>query len=793
MPLPNKNKNVLTNQSTSLVIVWCLFVGLLFCLLLWRIDSGLTIEANILSLLDDKKESANPVDIAIAHSTTLDHTILFLVGDQDQNKATLAADTLMATLQKSRLFESADSQTKADPMQLQDLLFPYRYQLLDQETIKQLQSPQGFAHFLQDSQRMIYEPLGNLSQHSLDKDPLLISSRLFRSFASLGGNFTLSNGRVSTTHNGKSYLVISLEVRGNPFVPEVQQQVLATINDSIAVAKEQLSNGEILYSGMLRFAADSARRLEREGTLIGIGSFLAAVLLLALSFRSLRQVCLSALSIAVGLLTAVTGSALIFPYLHLIALAFGASLVGICIDYSLHYFAHHRLAGKNWDSREGLRAILPSITIGALTSIVAFGGLAFADFPGLRQIAVFSSFGLLGAFATVICTYPIFLRAPCQNAQPYLMKTSSAIINFWNEERYHRLRLMFFGCFSFVAVLGLLKIGADDDIRLLQDVSEELINNQIKISQIVGNYDHGRYFVVSAKSEQELLERQEEFGTALDDLVATGKLSGYFSLANLIPSVSKQERSWQLLNRSYQEHAQTLNDFVTKLGYSAKAIKNLKKSLTEKPNEFLGPETWRKVFRQSPSLQQVDLQEVAGGYLALMLIKAVKDEEGLKDLADQHSAVSYVNVVHEINSMLSGFRLQATWLAVFSYLAIFLFLLARYGLKQGLLIMTPPLLAALSALGLLGLFAVKLNLFHILALVLVLGIGIDYPIFFAEKAGKASATMFGVLLCAGTTVCSFGLMVASRTPVLHSFGFVLVVGVIAGVIFSPLAAVHKSN
>ncbi len=107
--------------------------------------------------------------------------------------------------------------------------------------------------------------------------------------------------------------------------------------------------------------------------------------------------------------------------------------------------------------------------------------------------------------------------------------------------------------------------------------------------------------------------------------------------------------------------------------------------------------------------------------------------------------------------------------------------------------MTPPLLAALSALGLLGLFAVKLNLFHILALVLVLGIGIDYPIFFAEKAGKASATMFGVLLCAGTTVCSFGLMVASRTPVLHSFGFVLVVGVIAGVIFSPLAAVHKSN
>lgn len=785
---PCKNRNVSISQPTFLLVAWCLSVVFLLALLIWRVNKGLSIEANILSLLDDKKESHNPVDIAIAHSTTLDHTVLFLIGDRDEEKAAEATDILVTALRGSGSFNPVDSQSKVDPAQLQELLFPYRYQLLNQETIQQLQSPQGLTQFLNDSQRMIYEPLGNLSQHSLDKDPLLISSRFIKNLSSLGGNFTLRNGRISTESGGKTYLVVSMEMKGNPFVPEVQNQLLTVIEKSIALAKKSLTDGEILYSGIFRFAADSARRLEREGTLIGVGSFLAVLFLLTISFRSLRHVCLSSVSIGVGLLTAVTSSALIFPYLHLIALAFGASLIGICIDYSVHYFAHHRLAGNTWDPIKGLYSILPSITVGAITSIVAFGGLALADFPGLKQIAVFSSFGLIGAFTTVICIYPFFLKTHHQNDQPYILKTGNAIISFWRKENYHLHRIGFLACFTLMAVVGLLRLGADDDIRLLQDVSGELIDNQIKVSKIVEHYDRSRYFVVSASSEQELLERQERFGKALSSLVAENKLGGHFSLASLIPSAARQRENWLLLNNSYQKHISTIHEFLTDIGYSTQAIKQLDKCFSEKPSSFLEPSSWRKSFGQSPSLQQIDLHKTENGYFALILIKGIKDENELLATAKKYPSVSYVNVVHEINNMLKSFRLQATWLAAFAYLIILLLLVTRYGQKRAILIMLPPLLATLSVLGLLGLFEARLNLFHILGLVLVLGIGIDYPIFFAERRSKTSATMFGILLCAGTTVCSFGLMVASRTPVLHSFGFVLVVGVIAAVIFAPLAS-----
>jgi predicted exporter len=224
------------------------------------------------------------------------------------------------------------------------------------------------------------------------------------------------------------------------------------------------------------------------------------------------------------------------------------------------------------------------------------------------------------------------------------------------------------------------------------------------------------------------------------------------------------------------------------IGYSTETIKELNKCLSEKPDNFLEPDSWQKSFGRSPSIQQIDLHKTDNGYFALILIKGVKDESELIKIAQGYPAVSYVNVVHEINNMLRDFRLQATWLAVFSYLIILLLSITRYGWRHASLIILPPLLAALSVLGLLGLFSAKLNLFHILALVLVLGIGIDYPIFFAERRSKTSATMFGILLCATTTVCSFGLMIVSRTPVLHSFGFVLVIGVIAAVIFAPLAS-----
>jgi predicted exporter len=73
-----------------------------------------------------------------------------------------------------------------------------------------------------------------------------------------------------------------------------------------------------------------------------------------------------------------------------------------------------------------------------------------------------------------------------------------------------------------------------------------------------------------------------------------------------------------------------------------------------------------------------------------------------------------------------------------------------------------------------------------MALVLVLGVGVNYAIFLYEGGEQRPATWSGVLLSAGTTLLSFGLLAFSSMPLLADFGLALLVGIGAAVLLSPM-------
>jgi len=81
--------------------------------------------------------------------------------------------------------------------------------------------------------------------------------------------------------------------------------------------------------------------------------------------------------------------------------------------------------------------------------------------------------------------------------------------------------------------------------------------------------------------------------------------------------------------------------------------------------------------------------------------------------------------------------------------------------------------------ALLALFGVSLSLFHLLSLLLVAGVGLDYALFFehhgADSAASAS-TLRANLVCAGTTVSVFTILALSPIPVLHGIGLTVALG-----------------
>jgi predicted exporter len=77
----------------------------------------------------------------------------------------------------------------------------------------------------------------------------------------------------------------------------------------------------------------------------------------------------------------------------------------------------------------------------------------------------------------------------------------------------------------------------------------------------------------------------------------------------------------------------------------------------------------------------------------------------------------------------------------------------------------------------LGLSGQGLQLFHVLALMLLLGVGVDYGIFLHEHPSRSDPVAWlAVVLSALSTLLSFGLLGLSKTPALQAFGLTMLVG-----------------
>ena len=181
-----------------------------------------------------------------------------------------------------------------------------------------------------------------------------------------------------------------------------------------------------------------------------------------------------------------------------------------------------------------------------------------------------------------------------------------------------------------------------------------------------------------------------------------------------------------------------------------------------------GSEPWRHLW-----LGQVD-----SGYASIVALRGL-GHAGLplmRDAAAGLDGVQWVDKVDEISTVLGRYRKYMGWVIVFSYFAVYALLYPRYQ-TAAWRVLAPTALASVATLGLLGIAGQNLQLFHVLALMLLLGVGVDYGIFLQEDPGRRDAIAWlAVGLSALSTLLSFGLLSLSKTPALQAFGLTMLIG-----------------
>ena len=733
-----------------------------------RLASGRAVETDLLAMLPETEQNPVAEDAIKSLTRTTSERVILLVRGGDEKAGKDAALLLAKGLTEADAFADVQSVLPPmDPSAVGRFYAPYRFRMAPMEL--PAQTPAALADHL--LARLATPGFTGLSPAL---DPL----------GSLGGflsRLPFSSMRLEVRDDLLAipspeglHILVSAGLKGSAFDPEVQDRTLAALKAAEARTRAAYPSVSILRTGVVLYAADARKSAEREMNLISLLSMLAIFALYVAVFRSLRHFLLGLACVGAGLIAAVAVCLLVFGKLHLLTLVCGSSVLGVSVDYSVLYFAHHLGAGKRWEPRQALARLMPALLLGLGTTMLGYAALLAAPFPGLRQIAVFSVVGLAGAFLTVVWVLPDWLSAPMAR-RPVLMGQCRRLLTAARGWSNHRLLP-----WLAVTALVILAFGAalgrvDDDVRGLILPSKALLKDEAKIQELTGLSNAGAFFLVEGNSEGEVLAREESLTARLR---AEG-MTAVQALSSFVPSPGRQEANLAA-NRAA---APLLQEAMVKAGFRPEVAAGLRADLDAPPLtvDRLFETTFSAPFRM------LWLGRTRRGVASVVYPTGSPDGAALRRAAAGLPGVALVDKPQSVSALLGHFRRLAGWALAGAVLLVGLVLAATYGARSGLRMLAPSVAGMLAALAAGALLGVPVTLFTVMALILVLGFGVDYTVFL--KAGDAAgpSALLGVGLASYGTLISYGALALSHTPSLRGFGLTLALGVLVSTLLSFMA------
>ena len=547
-----------------------------------------------------------------------------------------------------------------------------------------------------------------------------------------------------------------------------------------AFAASNPGAARLLLSGPAVFAREAASGIRSDVQRLSVVSGVLVLALLLWRFRSLSV--LAAIAVPVVLSTAMAAlvTALVFGFVHGIALGFGMTMLGVTVDYPVLLIGH-RKAGE--PAAGTLRRIGRAFALAVVCATLGLTGMVFAGFPGIAQLGLFAATGVLSAAAATRLVLPRLIVAA--NLAPVWSGDTARLLRVERLRRYRVWGLLPVA----LAAAGLLAVGGprwEGDVSKLSPVPADALALDDELRREIGAPDLGDVLVVRAATADAALAQQEALLPRVDRLVAEHRITGYEAAARLLPPAATQRARQAAL-----PDAAVLAD----------AVGAASQGLPFKADAFAVFEAAVAAARTGPlvTLATLDAPALAarlqpllfqrdGAWFAPVAFDGANDPAALAALAAPGAL--FVDMHAETDGLVSGGAARAGWWLGAGALAALLAMLA--GLRQPLMVARIALsigAAGLVTVALLTAGGVRLSLIHLVALQFTAGVGLDYALFYARRQldeEERARTLRTLVTCNAMTMLTFGLLATCRTPLLQSIGVTVAIGAASAMCFSFL-------
>lgn len=638
--------------------------------------------------------------------------------------------------------------------------------------------------------QMVMMPATGFFSANISNDPLGLFTPVLERLQSRQSSmaYDIDNGYIYTM-NGRYAVVMMTTPYGA--MESANNALLTNYVDSVArQTMKAMPDVKVDVTGAPVIAVGNAKQIKADSVLAISISVTLILALLLFSFRSWKSLLLIGVSITFGWIFALGCLSMVKSEVSLIVLGIGSIIIGIAVNYPLHFIAHTAHGGT---IRSTLKDMVAPLLIGNITTVGAFAALIPLDAPALHDLGMFAAFMLIGTILFALIFLPHLVKVRSGEGKERLTFGRLAAQSPGNS------RWLVWAIVVITVILGYFSLSTsfDSDMHHINYMSPEQSRLLSRLQASTGLNDTANVYVVAeGKNWDEALAARSDMRKTIDSLHNGKYVDGYTDVTSFVCSKAEQQRRLDLWNAFWKKHRDTVMSGLAQrqsaFGFRAEAFDGFT-AIVNKKYTVLSFQDYEPL---TTTLLANSFSTVNGNHSIVDRLNTTHGniqhvESSLKESAGNDGyAFDFTGMNSSIANSLSN---NFNYIGYACGIIVFLFLWISMGrFELSVLSFLPMALGWVWILGIMEIFDMQFNIVNIILATFIFGQGDDYTIFITEglideyayRKKVLPSYKNSIVISALIMFIGMGSLIVARHPALYSLAEVTIVGMFTVVLMA---------
>lgn len=537
-------------------------------------------------------------------------------------------------------------------------------------------------------------------------------------------------------------------------------------------------------------------------------SLFGVAFIFILSFRGFIRPILAIITLLISIFWTMGFTTLVVGHLNLLSVVFTTILIGLGIDFGIHYLfrfkeEHNVHQNLEYCMQQTLKTTGKGIFVSALTTAFAFYAAALSDLKGLQELGMIAGTGIILCFIAMFTFLPASIAVLEKYGNYHAKMNTTKVFHFPQWLQIFLKPKIIFPLTAFMTILALFFIPTIHFNYSLLDLQSKDVESVTWEKKIIQESDRSTWYTASIANN---LQQAQDLIHHFKTVEGVEKIE---SISNLIPENQNEKINWILKNKSSIIDILPTQDIVVQSNFDLKLLlRELQKlkfklrSDSDKWNPDQKPDDNQLALAQYLLSDMIESIQNSSDILSNSFLKIYEKEliqsfnqeiqilhanliptpinthnlpQNLKDrfigktgkiliqiyskfnIFDYQKMSQFIQSLRNIDPDVTGVAIQIFESSqimkigyikggVFALIVIYLILWFTFrNLISSLLAMVPLVIGCLWSIFFMYVFQIEFNLANLVVLPLIIGIGVDNGIHVVHRFRESQITAFQVV------------------------------------------------